>query len=203
MWCGSDLLSGGRYLKADGCSFPPWVTSEKYTVFGMDLPMSLMNLMGCTVEADCKSKDKTTCPATLCVAYSGCGGQPTVALQMNSAVTGCVFGNDAMDMATDGLGEVAGEAMALTLSEVGFGLSLNGQFDKSVQVFTNEMSTTGVALTANAYFQTSMDVVFFVPDDIKDYIGFGSTASVVAVLQYGGGSVTEQVKKIFSADLEE
>ena len=67
-----------------------------------------MNLMGCTVEADCKSKDKTTCPATLCVAYSGCGGQPTVALQMNSAVTGCVFGNDAMDMATDGLGEDVG-----------------------------------------------------------------------------------------------
>jgi len=55
-------------------------------------------------------------------------------------------------------------------------------------------------LKANAYFQTKMDVVFFVPDDIKDYMGFGGTASFVAVLQYGDGSVTEQVKKIFSTD---
>jgi len=180
----------GSSLTDDGCNFPPYVDTTTYSIFSFAVPMKLMNLMGCTVEAEG--------PATMCIAYTGCDGEPSFALQMNGATAGCVFGNDAMDISSEGLSEVFGEAISIGVDQIGFGLSLNGQFPTTFKVY-DQKGTSDVTLAANVYFQaeTTTDNMTFIPEVVREYLEVDGHYQ--AALQYGDGKVTEQIRKVFSS----
>ena len=113
-------------LRSTGCSHMPLDEAKQYTVISFGMPAYAADAMGLCSVANPDAKQDL---ASICVAFS-CVGGCTVASQLSGAALGCFVGNPDVDASTEGLSEIAGEAIELGLGSTGFGLSLTGDFAK-------------------------------------------------------------------------
>merc|ERR1712113_230542 len=105
------------------------------------------------------------------------------------AFLGCIMSNTGTTAATGGLSFLAGNAVDATLDEVGFGVSLTGEFEFSWPIYDG--STSEVGLKGNIYmylyFSPTESALWFLPDSMAKYLSLG--CNIYTTLQVENGQM--------------
>jgi len=178
-------------LRATGCDTLPLDPTKSYTVVSFGLPPSILDAAGICSVAD-PASDKI---ASLCLAYS-CEDGVTIASALSGAALGCFAGNPGLDATTEGLSEIAGEAVELGVEQVGMGLSLNGGFVKELSLWGKDDDYDAAPFSLNGNFYAFIEVSDeSLPAPIRDLVEL--TGVVYQFFQIGDGSASADVQALF------
>jgi len=185
-WTGEQLLDEfhddeENSLFTDGCTYPPHNREIKYTVISFSLPTVFLNAIGLCANPNVMGF------AILCVVYTKCElGLPTFALQTNGGALACMGGNPVFAAATGGFGWLFGQKAQFVISNIGFGVSLTGEFKEEYRAWNGEQVEG--TMSGNAYFYMNLGPENVLPPALKDKILIDG--EVYVVVQIGDGSAS-------------
>jgi len=201
-WTGEDIMSHHNHrsetLYRNGCTHTPLVRGNNYSIISMMLPTELLQLAGlCALIPETIVSDRDGKALYFCVAYTECEHSlPTFALQISGTLISCLLSSGPMSVSSGGLSTVLGNAVNLGLADVGFGISLSGEFEKTFTVYDG--SLIDATLKGNLYAFVRFNTAGMVPDSLENYLGL--ECNLYAVVQVGSGVVTETVKEMAGSD---
>jgi len=180
-------------LGTDQCDRMPLNKDVSYTVLAMAVSPAILDSMGiCTVESEI--------PVSFCVAFGYCdSGLPTFAIQFSGPFLGCFAGNTELDVSTDGISEIAGEAVTLGIKSIGFGLSASGAFAmEDFQLWSgDDFDLTSVESKGNIYQTTEIDLANTIPKEVVEYLEVAGSATMV--VQLNSGNLASEVQSLFDS----
>jgi hypothetical protein len=191
-WTGEEIKSyrnkRDTSLWKDGCTYPPYVDTNKYSIIAMMVPTQLVSAVGMCGDVKPESK------FYFCVAYTNCGvRQPTFALQISGGALGCLLSNGGVAAASGGLSYLAGNGISLGLADLGFGISLTGEFRKNFTIFDGAVKD--VPLNGNLYMHMKISTKGLLPEKVAKNLALGG--HIYGVFQLGDGSISNTLVKLF------
>jgi len=113
--------------------------------------------------------------------------------------TGCFAGNTELDVSTDGISEIAGEAVTLGIKSIGFGLSASGAFAmEDFQLWSgDDFDLTSVESKGNIYQTTEIDLANTIPKEVVEYLEVAGSATMV--VQLNSGNLASEVQSLFDS----
>jgi len=161
-----------------------------YSVISLMVPIIILNKVNICNQVNLDES------VYFCVVYTGCESSlPTFALQISGTLLGCFLSNGPVSVSSAGLSTLLGNAVSFALSDVGFGLSLTGEFEKTFELYDG--SKKNGKLKGNFYTHVAFDSSVLVPKDLEEYLDLG--LDLMVVFQIGDGSVTETMRDLFSS----
>merc|ERR1719210_506046 len=164
-WTGDYIMShhdlDEEPLYMDGCTYPPYVDANTYSVISLMVPNIILSQVGmCTTV----NVDESV---YFCVLYTGCESSlPTYALHISGTLVGCFLSNGAFSVASGGLSTLLGNAVSFALSDVAFGLSLTGEFEAFFDVYDG--SKKEADLKGNFYVYVKFSTAGILPKAIEE-----------------------------------
>jgi len=172
----------------------PLDENKQYTVLSLGVPPLVLDALGiCSVATP--NADEL---ASICLAFSCEGGGCTIASQLSGAALSCFAGNPDVDASTEGVSEIAGEAVALSLESTGFGLSLTGDFSKPQKLWgaNDDFTSQPFQLKANMYADIAV-ADEMLPESLQEMVEL--TGDAYYFFQVGDGSASQYVGSLFAA----
>jgi len=196
-WTGSHIKEhsglSDTSLSKDGCTAPPYVDANKYTIVSMMIPTMVLNTLGVCGDILPNSQ------FSFCVAFTVCDKQPTFALQLSSAALGCLFSNGGASVASGGLTAVIGNGVSGVLSSVGFGISPTGEFYKTFKSFDGSLVDAG--LNGNVYMKIGAGTTGLLSDEVAKYLSIDG--SFTGIFQVGDGMISNSVTQLLKVQPSE